>query len=321
MGRVYQALAKAGKLADLTNEPAANAAGDSRSAVAGSSLRVETRSAESNLQPPDAGKIPKLWSNLHLVDSSAPAFTEPRKLVHTASLRIDPHLVSFTRTDDLARERYHTLAVRTMNLAARRDLKTLLITSAGQGEGKTTVALNFAWVLAKPGERRVLLIEADMRRPSICRTLGLAPPNGLVDLLDRRSTLPEAAVRVDPNRLYLLAAAGSGRQSLDSTADFFASTRIEDTLADLKRQFDVVVIDSPPITEFADAQRLAVLADATMLVVQAGRTSHAAVTDALKLVPKERRLGIVLNDSPIDEELAIHRQSKRGYNRRKQASK
>jgi Mrp family chromosome partitioning ATPase len=85
----------------------------------------------------------------------------------------------------------------------------------------------------------------------------------------------------------------------------------------LKRHFYVVIIDSPAIAEFADAQRLAVLADTTMLVVQAGRTSNAAVSDALKLIPKERRLGIVLNDSSIDEELAIHRQSKRGYSRRK----
>ncbi|HEY7545181.1 MAG TPA: P-loop NTPase, partial [Blastocatellia bacterium] len=133
-----------------------------------------------------------------------PAFTEPRRALSVLDLEVEPHLAAVAATDALAAERYRTLAVRILNLASRRKLKTMLVTSAQEAEGKSTVAANLAWVMAKREERRVLLIDADLRRPTIDRMLGIETENGWLDIIEARAKLQEAALRIDPNGLYVL---------------------------------------------------------------------------------------------------------------------
>jgi capsular exopolysaccharide synthesis family protein len=251
-----------------------------------------------------------------------PAFTEPQRALSVLDLEVEPHLAAVAASDALAAERYRTLAVRILNLASRRKLKTMLVTSAQEGEGKSTVAANLAWVMAKKEERRVLLIDSDLRRPSIGRMLGIETENGWLDIIDAKAGLHEAAVRIDPNGLYVLTPRGTREAALQSDyhtggSDAFTSSRVEEMLRDLENFFDFIVIDSPPILEFADSQRLASILDGTMIVVRAGRTHHDAVMDALKLIPKERRLGVALNCSQIEEGAGYYRKKKTGLFGRK----
>jgi protein-tyrosine kinase len=252
----------------------------------------------------------------------APELVEPRQIASAFNLTVDPHLAAITGSDVLASERYRTLAVRVLNMAARQKLKSLLVSSADEGEGKSTVATNLAWVMAKPGERRVLLLDADLRYPSVCRGLGLEAHCGWLDLIEGSASLKDAAIRVDPNGLYVLAP-GSTREpktraesefhtGYTGASDALTSSRVEKLIRELERHFDFIVIDGPPIVEFADAQRLASILDGTMMVVRAGHTHHSRVTGALKLVPKDRRVGVVLNESQMDEEIAYHSRKKRG---------
>lgn len=246
-----------------------------------------------------------------------PAFTEPRRALSVFDLAVEPHLAAVAATDALAAERYRTLAVRILNLASRRKLKTMLVTSAQEGEGKSTVAANLAWVMAKKEERRVLLIDADLRRPSIDRMLGIETENGWLDMIEARAKLQDTAIRIDPNGLYVLSPRASSEAEVQSDyhvggSDAFTSSRVEEMLRDLEHFFDFIVIDSPPILEFADSQRLASIVDGTMIVVRAGRTHHDAVVDALKMVPKERRLGVALNGSQIEEGAGYYRKKKTG---------
>jgi capsular exopolysaccharide synthesis family protein len=246
-----------------------------------------------------------------------PSFAEPRLAVNVLDLEIEPHLAAVAASDALAAERFRTLAVRILNLASRRKLKTLLVTSAQEGEGKSTIAANLAWVMAKRDERRVLLIDADARRPSIGRLLGINAERGWMDLIAGNSRLEEAAIRIDPNGLYVLTPQSSRRESAQSDyspegSDALTSSRVEELLRDLEHFFDFILIDSPPLLEFADSQRLASIVDGAMLVVRAGSTHHEQVTDALKLIPKERRLGVALNGSQIEEEIAYYKKRKTG---------
>ena len=281
--------------------------------------------AESNLAPLNPiGENPLLQEAplLPLSPLPAPVFVEPIQSVKLSELDAEPHLAALTGGDMLAVERYRTLAVRLMNMAARRKLKTLLVTSAREGEGKTTVAINLAWIMSKPAERRVLLIDADLRRPegitasSVARKLGVTPERGWLDLLEGRAEFKDAALRIDPNGLYLLTSA-----TAPEAADALTSKRIEDLLEYLEQRFDFVVIDAPPILELADAQRLACVTDGTLFVTSAGRTHHHEVTEAVKLVPQERRLGVVLNGAEIDQEISraaslqIKKQKAKGKNR------
>lgn len=255
----------------------------------------------------------------------APVFTEARESVNVSALSLDPHLAAINCSDELASERYRTLAVRLFNLSARRKLKTLLVTSAHEGEGKTTIATNLAWVMTKRSERRVLLLDADLRRPSVGRALGLRASKGWLDIVEGRCELADAAIRLDPNGLYVLVPQATDGTRGDSSAraagaeasDALTSSRAEKLIRELEQHFDFIIIDAPPILEFADAQRLAAIVDGSALVVRAGQTRHNAVTDALKLVPKERRVGVVLNDAQVAEEIAYHNRKKKGFFGRK----
>jgi Mrp family chromosome partitioning ATPase len=240
---------------------------------------------------------------------SAPVITfeEPSEVSNIRDLAVDPRLGTLTREDPLAVERYRALAVKLLNLADRRKLKTLLITSAEAGEGKTTVATGVAWSLAKHPERRVLLIDANAASPSVDRTLGIVSKRGWLNLADRSCELKHALVRLDPNGLYVMT---PGTPEAAQSTDAMWS-RLEDVIAEMARRFDLVVVDSPAILESPEAQRLAAVLDGAVIVARAGYTHHSRVTAARKLVPKERRLGIVLNESEADAEIAHRRRGKR----------
>jgi Mrp family chromosome partitioning ATPase len=227
---------------------------------------------------------------------AAPSRIEPRRSVGAENLKPAPHIVSLTERDELARERLNTLAIRAINLSAQRGLRTLLVTSARKGEGKTTIALGLAWSLAGAPERRVLVLDADLRGSSVSGALGLPPQVTWIDILERNVPLEEAIVRIDPKGLYLLAGSFDGRISI---AELMASPKMELLLSELSFSFEFVIIDSPPVLDFAEAQRAAIISDGTILVVWAGQTHYSHVADALKLIPKERRLGVVLNQAGL----------------------
>jgi protein-tyrosine kinase len=244
--------------------------------------------------------------------SPPPVFSEPQATLSIDSLNLEAHLVALNGSDVLAAERYRTLAVRLLNLASRqgKKMKTFLITSAKEGEGKTTVATNLAWVMAKPNERRVLLIDANLQHSSVSHKLNLDPQYGWLDVIEGHKKFAEAAIRLDPNGLYIL----SARKLMNGAApaDQLTSLRLEKLFTELEPHFDFILIDAPPILDSADAQRMASIMDGTVMVSRAGHTPHTQVTDALKLVPKERRLGIVLNEAKITEEVTGRKPQKAG---------
>ncbi len=240
-------------------------------------------------------------------------FTEPGTVVTVSNLSVEPHLVAINGSDVLAAERYRTLAVRLLNMASRQNkkTKTLLITSAREGEGKTTVATNLAWVMAKPGERRVLLIDAHIQSSTVCAKLKLNPQCGWLDVVDGNSRFVDAAIRLDPNGLYVMSPRKMENGSTNTvTADVLTSSRVEQLFKELEQYFDFILIDAPPILDSADAQRIASIVDGTVMVTRAGRTPHTDVTAALKLIPKERRLGIVLNEARVEEEATGNKRKK-----------
>lgn len=227
----------------------------------------------------------------------APDFVEPRHQFTISKEAVAPCLTAVTGDDADAGERYRTLAVRLLNQAAKRKLKTVVVTSARAEEGKSTVATNLAWAMSKPGERRVLLIDANPDQPSVCRMLGVNPQRGWADVIEGGAQISDAIARIDPSGLCVLAAnAGRGFDR----SDVISSPRLEKLIADLERHFDFVIIDAPAIKSVG-AQRLASIADGTVMVVRAGRTPHDEVTEALKLVPRDACAGVVLNESDTKE--------------------
>ncbi|MBK1670942.1 hypothetical protein CKO28_23295 [Rhodovibrio sodomensis] len=163
-----------------------------------------------------------------------------------------------------------------------RPPRTLLVTSALPGEGKTALACALARVLARAGSR-VLLIDADVRYPRVARTLGVPAVPGLSDLLTRQCTMAEALHR-DPapgldGRLAVLPAGRAG-----DPGRLLESDRLGGLIADLGGEFDLVLVDAPPVLAVADPRTLAARADATVLAVRWARTPRASVRRAVTLL-------------------------------------
>lgn len=310
MGRVYNALVRAERWSDRDRPIGAPAQGDASSQPNHALAEVvatrepigvgstEPAGAASAPLPRRAGPL----SPRSLFESSAAslppaaAFEEPSEVASITGLTVDPHLAAVTGEDAPAVERYRTLAAGLLKIAERRKLKTLLITSAEATEGKTTVAINLAWSLARNPGRRVLLIAGSLSSSSASRMLGIDPKRGWLNLAKGSCKPKDAMVRLDPSGLYVMT---SGAQSAAQSSDALSS-RLEDVISDLAPRFDMVVVDSLPILESSEPQRLATVLDGTVIVARACHTHHRKVTAARKLVPKERRLGLVLNESDVD---------------------
>jgi capsular exopolysaccharide synthesis family protein len=174
--------------------------------------------------------------------------------------------------------------------------QVLLVASASPGEGKSTLALNLAASLSQ-FEKKVLLVEADMRRPVLRRRLGLEGTGGLSSVLSDREA-PSGILQVPNNRdLYLLPAGPTPPYP----AELLGSQRMHTLMEEWRQTFDFIVVDSPPVLPVTDSQLLEELADATVLLARVGYTTRAALERAYKLLLMHRKdparpaIGVLLN--------------------------
>jgi capsular exopolysaccharide synthesis family protein len=168
----------------------------------------------------------------------------------------------------------------------------ILISSSMEGEGKTTVAVNFAIALAQIG--RTCLIDADLRQPMVARAFGIEPKAGLSEVLHGSIPLNNALVSApaSPN-LWLLTSGAP----IESPADALASTRMQEVCDALRQRFAFVVIDSPPVIRFSDARYLSRLTDEVVLVGRYGITTRRAIQRSAGLLQDMQAplVGVVLN--------------------------
>jgi capsular exopolysaccharide synthesis family protein len=171
------------------------------------------------------------------------------------------------------------------------DMKTLLIASPGHSEGKSTVAVNLALVMAQAG-KRVILLDADMRRPSLHHKLDLSNRVGLSDVLQNRVTLPAAEKIWKDENLTVIT---SGRLPVNPT-ELLNSAKMVQVLDDLKNQADWVIIDGPPFA-LADSLVLSAKADGVLVVIQPNRTVAASAITMLDQLQRAgaNTIGITLN--------------------------
>ena len=176
----------------------------------------------------------------------------------------------------------------------RRHPKVIMVTSALPQEGKSTTSINTAVVLAAKEGVRVLLIDADLRRPSIHKTLGMGPRSGLSNVLTGSTTLQQAIAisTVLPN-LHILPAGTPP----PNPAELLASTNMEDVLDELRGQYDHIVVDTPPTLSVTDAVVLSPRADAIVLVIRSGQTTKQSLRRARDILTQvnARVSGVLLN--------------------------
>ena len=176
--------------------------------------------------------------------------------------------------------------------AMDRPIRTLLVTSPSPGEGKSSISAHLATACAQVG-KRVLLIDADLRRPVQHRQFGVECKTGLSELLVNRSfPVEEATLKVRDTELYLMPAGPVSRRAAD-----IINIGFSEVLDRVRNDFDLVIVDSPPVLGLSDSQELAGIVDGVLVVTKAGETTGRAVSEALTHMNRARAnvLGLVLN--------------------------
>jgi protein-tyrosine kinase len=193
----------------------------------------------------------------------------------------------------VAREQYNKLAAALHQLHLEREVKVVMVTSAVPNEGKTLTTSNLALTLSESYQRRVLLIDADIRHPSIHAVFGASNARGLNDSLGHG---PLPFLRMTPKLTILTAGRASGDPMKTLT-----SARMRLLIEEARAEFDWVFLDTAPIGLLPDASVLASMTDGTLFVARAGKTAYDLIQRATETVGADRILGVVLNGMAEDE--------------------
>jgi capsular exopolysaccharide synthesis family protein len=211
--------------------------------------------------------------------------------VEEVQLSAGSRIVMYSDPLSAGADRFRFLRMCLRELWNAGKLKSLLITSPFPQEGKSTIALNLATALAEGGKRTVLLIEADLHRPTLSEQLGIEERAGLADCLEGRLNPLSALRRLEPLGWYLLP---SGEPRTNPT-ELLQTDALAGVMERLSPHFDWILFDSPPVTPLTDALSLARQANATLLVAREGRTPREAIEKSIAMLGRQRVLGIVLN--------------------------
>ena len=207
--------------------------------------------------------------------------------------RVEPRLVSITQPNSGYCEEYRSLRTHVLHKSQRQKLQSIVVASVNPSEGKSVTALNLSWMLAQTDGVKALVIDSDLRMPSLADYLGIETDRGLSDVLAGTATLAESIIRLEPSGLHIL----PGGEARQDVAELISGPRFKDILREAREMFDYIIVDAPPLGIFTDATVLINQADGAILVVRANRTKYHAIERILDPLPKDRLLGVVLNQS------------------------
>jgi capsular exopolysaccharide synthesis family protein len=210
-------------------------------------------------------------------------------------------IITLTDPTSPAAEAYRTLRINLEFASVDEPLRTLLVTSSGPGEGKSTALANLA-VAMSDGDRTVILVDADLRRPSQHELFGLSNEHGLSDMFRTESAFDDPPLQSVPDSSLKVLTSGS---LPPIPSQLLAARKMDEVIARLAERADVVLFDAPPVVAVTDASLLATKVDGVLLVVRAGDTRRDHVRAAKDRLEKvnARLVGAVLVNAPFDSSL------------------
>jgi capsular exopolysaccharide synthesis family protein len=232
----------------------------------------------------------------YAVAVAAPASTIEPAPVDSRShgtAELDSRLVAALAPTSLAAEQYRSLRTRLKRVESGRALRTIAITSPAKGDGKSLTAANLAITMAQEVQQRVLIVDGDLRRPTVHRLFGLGEGPGLGDVLMNMAELDQALVWLPEHQLTVLPAG----LPPSNPAELLGSATMRRILDTLRTRFDRILIDVPPVAPLADLHILAPLVDGLLMIVRAGITPKPAIERALAGLDPGKVLGLVLNEA------------------------
>lgn len=206
-------------------------------------------------------------------------------------------MITVTDPTSVDTEQFNTIRTNIKFSNVDKDYKTLMVTSSNISEGKSTVSANIATTFAKQG-LHTLLVDSDLRRPTVDATFGIDNPQGLSNYLSERNfDINSIIYKTSVKNLYVMP---SGPIP-PNPSELIGSKRMAELIKKLSDQLDLVIFDAPPVLSVTDAQIVSTNVDGTILVVRANKTEKAAVKEAVRLIKQVggHIIGTILNDVEV----------------------
>ena len=208
---------------------------------------------------------------------------------------LDGHLVAITDPESYIAEQYKALCSKFISTTQNEAARSILVTSAQPGEGKTTTVCNLAATLALTFHKKVLVIDTDLRRPAIHSYCNIPKEPGLREVLEGKVPLGYFTLKALVSGLYVIPSGAGG----GSPSEMLNSDRMKRLLSSVYEQFDHVILDAPPVLKAADAHAIGAMSDYVLFVVEAGATPRAMIEEAFSLLENTGAMpkGCVLNSA------------------------
>lgn len=248
-------------------------------------------------EPADAETPPEQpapVSNFHASKASVVAAAVTDEIVNWDPQRVDPAVIAYHNRFAAIVEQYRSLRARVLSLSSKQQYRVLVITSSVPEEGKSVTTVNLAIAMAEGGDQRIVVADADFRRASLARMLGIEGEPGLAEVLAGRATLEEV---IRPTPYPNLKVIPAGKVGASGYADLLSAARVQETFAQLRKAFSFCLLDTPPVTTVSDVSLLAPHCDGAFMVIEMGRTPEPTVQLAVRALQTTRLevLGCILS--------------------------
>lgn len=295
MGKIFDALEKSKHVVDGRREPTPVLDSDAESEAFGPKTPSHPAATE---RPHDVQRL-----TAHRPPASgvpSPSTDPPREIAKPKASQAIPlpdfqrnNLVTEFAAKSFAAEQFRMLRTNILFPANGKSPRCIMVTSALPDEGKSFVSANLAITFAQHIDKHVLLVDCDMRKPTIHGLFGYASAPGLSDYLTRQRPLEELILRTPFERLRIL----PGGPPPPNPAELLSSNRMSDFIEEIRSRYDdrYIVIDSPPPQLTAETSAMARLVDGIVLVVRCGQTSRDLVDELVSKQGKDKIIGVVAN--------------------------
>jgi len=233
--------------------------------------------------------------NKDLLKLKSEPFKAEKKSLSDFERVLDEHHIIAHKTKSKQADTYRFLRTQVLHTMEKHDLKTLAISSPRYGDGKSTTAINLAVSIAQDLKRTVLLVDLDLRDPSLAKYLGVDDKVGLTDYIEGKASVQDCLVRLPFARIRVFPAG----QAIDFSSESLGSPQMQKLAAELKERYDdrLIIYDMPPLLDQDDPLVFVPHVDAFLMVVKEGVTTTEEIKRSLDILDDSKVVGFVVNAS------------------------